>query len=215
MLEDEIPVPTTWPKGFDYPMIPSKTTFREIAAQLSINDRTAKILDDVRSLATAITDPGSKSLDRVEAQAEAARLLKPLEEELGDDKGAKSDDTEEGLIYETIRLAAVILYRSIKLVTLISKLPEPSVTDLENLYLAMSKVSLKRWKQTPAIFLWFMLVLCPSCRSDRKGGFVRRKMAVAGLSMGFEHFSLSISALRAFWLLQRWIVANQRLVEEC
>lgn len=75
--------------------------------------------------------------------------------------------------------------------------------------MTMRKVSLSRWKKIPGIFLWIMLVLCPSSKSDKRGRFIRRKMAVAGLSIGFEDFPLGISFLRAFWLVQRWIVAQR------
>jgi hypothetical protein len=66
-------------------------------------------------------------------------------------------------------------------------------------------------ENTPGIFLWIILVLCPSAASDRRGRFIRRKMAVAGLSIGFEQFPLDISYLIAFWLVQRWIVRQQGL----
>jgi hypothetical protein len=73
----------------------------------------------------------------------------------------------------------------------------------------MRKVALSRWKQIPGVFLWIMLVLCPGSKNDKKGRFVRRKMAVAGLSMGFDDFQASISYLRAFWLVERWITSNK------
>lgn len=110
------------------------------------------------------------------------------------------------MILESIRLAGLIYSWSIMSASQISQFPDASVKD--ELYTAMRSVSLTRWKRTPGIFLWIMLVLCPGSVNNQRGRFIRRKMAVAGLSIGFEDFPLGISFLRAFWLVQRWIASH-------
>ncbi|KAB5522143.1 hypothetical protein GE09DRAFT_501927 [Coniochaeta sp. 2T2.1] len=206
-LADRIPVPTSWTKGFDSPLIPSEASFEDNAVELGLNAVAAKILDDVRFLVTSITDPPSEKNTTLKIRSTASWILNKLEALPQASNGATAG--EDDLIQDTIRLAALVHCRSIAHLTLISKLPQPSISHLNELYTTMRTVSLTRWKKTPGIFLWIMLVLCPSAASDRRGRFIRRKMAVAGLSIGFEQFPLGISYLRAFWLVQRWIVGQQ------
>jgi hypothetical protein len=172
-----------------------------------LSETAAKILDDVRFLITSITDTSSQKTTSLKIRSTASWILDKLEA-LPPAAGA-SHPVEDDLVQDTIRLAALVHCRSIADVTPISKLPKPSVAHLDELYATLRKVSLSRWKTTPGIFLWIMLVLCPSAASDRRGRFIRRKMAVAGLSIGFQQFPLGISYLRAVWLVQRWIVAHQ------
>ncbi|KAH8904903.1 hypothetical protein BR93DRAFT_865550, partial [Coniochaeta sp. PMI_546] len=202
-LADRIPIPTSWTKGFDSPLIPAKTTFENSMVDLGLTEAAAKILDDVRFLVTSITDPPSEKNTTLKIKSTASWILNKLEAlpQRSTSPAARDDD----LVQDTIRLAALVHCRSVADLTLISQLPEPSVLHLDELYTTMRMVSLTRWKKTPGIFLWIMLVLCPSAASDRRGRFIRRKMAVAGLSIGFEQFPLGISYLRAFWLVQRWI----------
>ncbi|OIW22573.1 hypothetical protein CONLIGDRAFT_556809, partial [Coniochaeta ligniaria NRRL 30616] len=202
-LADRIPVPSTWTRGFDSPLISSKASFEDSMVDLGLTEAAAKILDDVRFLVTSITDPPSEESTTLKIRSTACWILNKLEALPQASAGTTPGDDD--LIQDTIRLAALVHCRSIGNLTLISKLPQPSVSRLEELYTTMRKVSLTRWKKTPGIFLWIMLVLCPSAASDRRGRFIRRKMAVAGLSIGFEQFPLGISYLRAFWLVQRWI----------
>ncbi|KAF4878884.1 hypothetical protein CGCSCA1_v001451 [Colletotrichum siamense] len=127
--EEEIPVPTTWPDGYDSPLLASPTNFESVAETLGFW---------------------------------AVRSLRQI---------SKFDDQEV----------------------------------LEDAYMAMRRVSLVTWKKIPGVFLWIMLVAAPNAGADAKGRFVRRKMAVTGLSIGFEDFVLGISYLKSFWAVQQWI----------
>lgn len=213
ILADQIPIPTKWAKGFDSPLITSPTSFQTCGIDLGLCESSAKILDDVRFLMTSITDTPSQRNTTTKITSTATWLLKKLESVPRISSG-NTDRTEKELILDAIRLAALVHCRSVADLTLISQLPEPCATQLEDLYTAMRKVSLTKWKKIAGIFLWIMLVLCPSTVSDRKGRYIRRKMAVAGLSIGFEDFPLGISYLRAFWLVQRWVVGQQQIPRE-
>jgi hypothetical protein len=173
-------------------------------ADLDISVAAAKILDDMRFLITSITNIPSEANSTPKILSTASWLLATLSRQpiLAD---TEPSPFETDLITSTIHLTALLHTRSIATLTPISQLPAPSIAQLEELYTVMRKVSLGRWKKTPGIFLWIMLVLCPSSVGDKRGRFVRRKMAVTGLSIGFEDFPLGISYLRAFWLVQRWI----------
>ncbi|KAM0335529.1 hypothetical protein ACHAQA_000577 [Verticillium albo-atrum] len=207
VLEEKIPIPTSWPEGFDCPLITSRTTFDDVKDRLGLTVTAAKILDDVRFLTTSITetDGGPASVRKI--QSTAAWLHSRLSKTPGRVEGAGETEGTEGSeaehIEEAVRLAALIYSWAISSVAQISGFRNGRV--LEQAYQAMRRVNLTRWKGLPGIFLWIMLVAAPSTKQDTKGRFIRRKMAVAGLSIGFEDFGLGISYLRAFWLVQRWI----------
>lgn len=134
-----IPVPTTWAKGFDSPLIPSTVPFQTNCAALDLSDAAAKILDDIRFLVTSITDPPSEHNTTLKIRSTASWLLNKLEA-----MPKTVDTSEQDIILETIRLAALIHCRSVSTLTLISKLPRSSVSQLEELYATMRRVSLRR-----------------------------------------------------------------------
>lgn len=61
------------------------------------------------------------------------------------------------------------------------------------------------WKELAGVFLWILLVACPSTRGDVMGQWIQRKMAGSGMMIALKDYGLVISALRAFWRVQRWI----------
>jgi len=65
----------------------------------------------------------------------------------------------------------------------------------------------------PGIFLWILLVACPSVGDDHQGRFLRRKMAVTGMTIGMEDFGLAISQLKAFWEVQRWVAREKERMQ--
>ncbi|ORY62599.1 uncharacterized protein BCR38DRAFT_346452 [Pseudomassariella vexata] len=203
--DQTMPIPTCWPEGFDSPLIPSSITFEENHYSLNVSHTAAKILDDVRFLATSITSDCSNRDSMLKTKSTAYWLYNRLKA-MPRLPSEQSSTPKSELIQETIRLAALVYSGSIMSLTLFSQFLSPGI--LEDLYSTMMKVSLSTWKYIPGIFLWVMLILCPSTANDRRGRFIRRKMAVAGLSIGFEDFPLAISYLRGFWLVQRWIVEN-------
>lgn len=203
---EEIVVPKTWTKGFDSPLIPSAVTFDSNRYILGINPEAARVLDDVRFLITSIAwvvTPLESGSSKIRS---TATWLHQRLQRLSDPEKTNGNSDEADTIWKAIRLAGLIFSWSIMSVSHISQFPQAPVKD--ELYTAMRSVSLTRWKRTPGIFLWIMLVLCPGSVNDQRGRFIRRKMAVAGLSIGFEDFPLGISFLRAFWLVQRWIASH-------
>ena len=65
----------------------------------------------------------------------------------------------------------------------------------------------------PGIWYWILLVACPSGEkmrhasplAARRARWLRRKMAVAGMAIALEDFSLGTLIIQRFWLVQRWI----------
>ena len=206
MLEEELPIPKTWPKGFDCPLIPSATKFDECRSALGLTSTAAQILDDVRFLATLITQGEDTPTKLRKARSTATWLHSKLKQMPSVKINKMTSDSM--CIQETIRLAALIHSWSVSNMAQISGFNDKGTID--RAYTAMRSVSLTRWKSTPGIFLWIMLVAAPNTKQDVRGRFIRRKMAVSGLSIGFEDFHVGTSYLRAFWLIQRWISRERK-----
>lgn len=208
VLDEEIPLPTSWPRGFDSPTVPSETKFVDMQAELGLTAAAAQILDDVRFLVTSVTVGEEGPTKAPKARSTAAWLHRRLREMPAEQINEATP--EKMCMQEAIRLAALIHSWSISSLSQISGLRDDALVD--QAFTAMRSVSLTTWKRTPGIFLWVMLVAAPNTKQDARGRFVRRKMAVAGLSIGFEDFIVGISYLRAFWLVQRWIERTKECV---
>ncbi|KAK1500613.1 hypothetical protein CTAM01_06548 [Colletotrichum tamarilloi] len=209
--DEEIPVPTTWPDCYDSPLLAPAPRFESIAEKLGICGATANILDDVRFLTDSVTSASAmaSASRKSKIRSTASWLYEKLREQgtamaaTRPTQVASSPSTEKERILETVRIAAVIYSWSIKSLRHISRFDDADM--LQAAYASLTSVSMTTWKGIPGIFLWVMLVAAPNAAADAKGRFVRRKMAVTGLSIGFEDFALGISYLKAFWGVQRWI----------
>ncbi|KAH7029155.1 uncharacterized protein B0I36DRAFT_290568 [Microdochium trichocladiopsis] len=192
-------VPISWPAGFDSPLVDSPYTFREKQAELGITSSAAAILDDVRFLTNSITALTSATpASKLKIQTTASWLHRRLKEASATEKNGAPD-----ALAETVRLAGLVHSYSIMTITPFSQYPDLSV--LAALSDAALRVPLTTWRDIPGIYLWVLLVLCPSTKADMRGKYIRRKMATTGLSIGFEDFIFSIGCLRSCWQVQRWI----------
>ncbi|KAK1993547.1 hypothetical protein LX36DRAFT_693642 [Colletotrichum falcatum] len=199
--DEEVPVPTMWPDCYDSPLLASSSRFERIAGELGLCASAAKILDDVRFLTVSVTSASASAGSKSKIRTTASWLHGKLRDR--GKVGPSAISSEGEWILETIRIAALIYSWSIKSMRQISRFDDDET--LEAAYLALRSVSMTTWKRIPGIFLWIMLVAAPNATPDAKGRFVRRKMAVTGLSIGFEDFVLGISYLKAFWSVQQWI----------
>jgi hypothetical protein len=168
---------------------------------LGLDTSSADILNDVGFLTTCITSSSvNSSSDRIQATASwlnnRLKALPAVEE--------TSDISRTELVYRII-CSVAMTYSS----CIMSLTPFTGVYDdlkLEELYFNVMKVGLERWREIPGIFLWILLVICPSVGDDKKGRFFKHKMAVTGMSIAMEDFNLATAYLRAFWRVQRWVV---------
>ncbi|TKW57847.1 hypothetical protein CTA1_9831 [Colletotrichum tanaceti] len=199
--DEELSMPTTWPDCYDSPLIASPSRFESIAGKLGLCATAAKILDDVRFLTVSVASQSASSGWTCKVRSTASWLYDRLRNR--DTAGPAIVASEEEWILETVRIAALIYSWSIKSMRQISRFDDNET--LEAAYQALTSVSMTTWKRIPGVFLWIMLVAAPNAAPDAKGRFVRRKMAVTGLSIGFEDFRLGISYLKAFWSVQQWI----------
>lgn len=156
----------------------------------------------------SIKSHSPSNISTAKIQSMAAWLHKQLQTKYL--KPILASDTD--LIFETIRLAALI-YSSciVSLTPFGSQQNEPLMQEFHS---NIFQVSLARWKESPGIFLWILLVAAPSSGNDARGRFLKKKMAVAGMSIGLEDFNLATGHLRAFWEVQRWIAREGQRIEE-
>jgi hypothetical protein len=61
-----------------------------------------------------------------------------------------------------------------------------------------------------------LTTLSPSTKDDTIGRWIRRKMAISGITVGANtDFHFASACLRAFWLVERWVISSRvRMVEE-
>jgi hypothetical protein len=201
------PIPVSYAEGLKCPLIPSPTTYTQTRETLNLCIPAAKILDDMRFLTLSITSPNLIS-STSKIQATASWLNKQME--VIPIPTNISDTLEADPILEIIRITALTYTNCISTLTPFTDAYTP--TQLFSLLDKISVVGLSRWKEIPGIFLWILLVACPSAGNDLQGRFLKKKMAVTGMTIGMEDFGLSIGCLRAFWKVQRWIARERAVV---
>lgn len=191
--------PALWPERFDSPLVEGGKTFGDLQGLLGISSSSAAVLDDVRFLTSLIT---ALLVDSPASNIKIQTTASWLHNRLGDSSPGEQTRKQDPFT-EAICLAARIWSYSVITLTPFARYPDRSV--LLALSEAVLLVPLSRWKTTPGIYLWVLLVLCPSTQADMRGKYIRRKMATTGLAIGFEDFVFSIGCLRACWKVQRWI----------
>ena len=204
MRDRDPPVPASYAEALKCPLIASPTTFKQSFETLRLSMATAEILDDIRFLTFSITSSDAQ-LSTSKIQSTASWLHKQLESVpvLIKTQRIPGDD----LILDIIRTTALIYTNCIATLTPFTNAYTPSA--LQSILSKISTVGLSRWKEIPGTFLWILLVACPSSGNDLQGRFLKKKMAVTGMTIGMEDFGLAIGFLRAFWKVQRW-VARER-----
>jgi hypothetical protein len=200
------PIPASYAEALKCPLITSATTYHQTREALNLSIDAAQILDDVRFLTLSITSPDSAALGVSKIQSTASWLHKQLE--AIPVLTTISEIPESEFILDIIRTTALVYSNCIAMLTPFKNAYMDS--DLLDLLDKISVVGLARWKEVPGIFLWILLVACPSCGNDLQGRFLKKKMAVTGMTIGMEDFGLAIACLRAFWKVQRWIARERK-----
>jgi hypothetical protein len=198
------PIPASYAEALKCPLISSPTTYKQSKEILGLIVTAAEILDDVRSLTLSINSTDSKA-STSQSQSTASWLHKQLE--IIPVLNNVSSSLEKELVLNIILTTALVYTNCIATLTPFTNAYTPS--QLLSLLDKISAVGLTRWKEVPGIFLWILLVACPSSGNDLQGRFLKKKMAVTGMTIGMEDFSLAIGCLRAFWKVQRWIAKER------
>ncbi|KAE8441055.1 hypothetical protein EG329_005917 [Mollisiaceae sp. DMI_Dod_QoI] len=199
-----ISVPPTYPESLRSPLLAYHETFRHDRVVLGLSDEATEILDDVRFLTLSITSASDQS-STSKIQSTAGWLHKQIS---SSPPFIITPDTPLiTIITSTIRLITVLYTLSISTLIPLSHLWTSSL--LEQFYRHLFSISMSKWKEIPGIFLWIMLVASPGSQEDERGKWLKRKMAVAGMQVGMADFGVSISCLRAFWRVQRWVESER------
>ena len=69
----------------------------------------------------------------------------------------------------------------------------------------MWRVPLSRWKQTPSIFFWIVLVVTPFARDKPEGRFLKGMIAAGTIAIGLVDWDVVICSLKGFLAVQRWL----------
>jgi hypothetical protein len=207
---EDLLIPTLYPEKFSSPLLSFQATFQQCCDHLDVDLATAEILDDVRLLTLCIT---SEYFDytKKNTSSKVQNTALSINRRLHALPAISTRPSETEVIHEAIRIATLIYTNCI--MTLIPFFNSSDKLLLQILYETVMRVPLSRWKEIPGIFLWILLVAAPSSGNDAQGRFLKKKMAVAGMSIGLENFNLATGHLRAFWIVQRWIAREIRLLK--
>ncbi|KAM7219087.1 hypothetical protein V8F06_005525 [Rhypophila decipiens] len=224
------PCPELPDESLASPLGDSALRFMELRHKLHLSDEAAQILDDIQFLTLSINCPdrigrdvseGTRIANTAKIQSTASWMHSRLQV-LEDKTGMQFADTEESIVTETIRMTALIYTEAIMWLRPISKVKGDHLT--KRLCDNLRRVSSKRWKELPGIFMWLVAVGTPQipaenakdrrtetsdALADREKQlrirYLRRKLATAAQVVGQEQFPLAIWYLRSYWVVQRWI----------
>lgn len=87
-----------------------------------------------------------------------------------------------------------------------SALSQACTSDLlHKLWMAQWRVPLSRWKEIPGVFFWIVLVAAPFAQNQPMGRWHKGMIASSTISIGLVDWDVSISTLRGFLAVQRWL----------
>jgi hypothetical protein len=198
-------------KGFESPLFGSSTHFHDILESLDISSASADILDDMKFPTTSVqevlghqhTVGTCQSIIKLHATAlwtrnRVADLLSISPTSL---------NSTEDLIYETIRLTALLYSTAISSRSPFSYASQFSI--LQDLWKVTWHVNYSRWKKIPGIFLWVLLVACASSKDKMQRRFLKMNLTTVALHMEVTRNGIAVSCLRTFLLVQKWIKNNE------
>jgi hypothetical protein len=200
------PIPLSYDENLKCPLISSPATFVQTRESLNLSLAAAEILDDVRFLTLSITSPDHQpSTSKI--QSTASWLHKQLEQI---PIPTIPEPSESDIILTILRTTALTFTHCIATLSPFTNAYTPSA--LSSLLSQISSIPLIRWKQIPGIFLWVLLVACPSAGNtdEVQGRWLKKKMAVTGMTIGMSDFRLAIGGLRGFWKVQRWVARERK-----
>jgi hypothetical protein len=106
-------------------------------------------------------------------------------------------------IYQTCRTTAIIYTSAMLARTPLSLACTENL--LQQLWMMMWRVPLSRWKETPGIFFWVLLVANPFTKDRPEGRFVKGMIAAGTMTIGLVDWDTIIASLKGFLAVQRWL----------
>jgi hypothetical protein len=179
----------------------------EIPGLQDLGPSTIKILDYMKFLTTSLlVTQSALATPQTIAKSEATALW------IYDQVAALPSiaptplNSPEDLLYETIRLTALLYCKTITSRTLLSRNSQPAICT--SLWQTIWLISLSRWKQVPGVFLWVMLVACTSLKQHSQRIFLNMNIWMVALYIELSSHEVIVSSLDAFVRIQRWIKEN-------
>lgn len=203
LVEDMQMVPMRSPFSdslrFASPLVSREGTFTTYAHFWDIDQPTAQILDDMSYILSNIntyilgtTPPTNHSTFLANVQRIQARLETiPIE---------PTDDVFTTILLTARHYTTTVLTRKV-----ISQThPMPLV---DQLLLAVSRISLGRWAQLPGVFIWMTLYLTTSVKTDEQPAwyYLRATQGSCSFGMALDDWDTAMKAMGTFINLQRWI----------
>lgn len=193
--------------SFDSPLYPSSSDFAENAEFKDLGVSTIKLLKDMKFLTTSLLATRAVlATPETVAKFEAIALRTYQQVSSLPSIVPTPLSSTEDLLYETIRLTAILYCKAVTSRTLLSKNCEPAICA--SLSQTMWLVSLSRWKTMPGIFLWVLLVACTSTEHMAQRLFLKISMWTVLLYIGLSSHEVAVACMRTFLKVQRWIKSN-------
>jgi hypothetical protein len=205
-------------KTFESPLFGSRTHFHDNLKSLDISSDTADILDDMKFLTTSVQDDIAYQLTFGTSQSNIKLHATSLwtRNRVADLPaiGPTSLNSTEDLIYETVRLTALLYNTAISSRSPFSYVSQSSI--LQDLWKAIWRISLSRWKKIPGIFLWVILVACASSKDKMQRRLLKLNLAAVVLHIEVTRTGIAVSCLRTFLRVQKWIkhIESKDVVEQ-
>jgi hypothetical protein len=205
-------------KTFESPLFGSSTHFHNILKSLDISPDTADILDDMKFLTTSVQ--GDLAYQHTFGTYQSNIKLNATSlwtrNRVADLPAISptSLNSTEDLIYETVRLAALLYSTAISSRSPFSYTSQYSI--LQDLWKAIWRISLSRWKKIPGVFLWVILVACASSKDKMQRRLLKLNIAAVVLHIEVTRTGIAVSCLRAFLRVQKWLkhIESKEVLEE-
>lgn len=194
---------------FDNPLYTSSTRLIDIDAFRDLGLPTIEILDDMKFLTSSIlTIQSAIATPQSIAKFKATALWTHNRVAALPSITPNPSNTTQDLVYETIRLTALLYCTAITSHSPFSRICEAVM--LESPWRAMWLVSMSRWKKIPGIFLWIMLVACASSKDKAHRAFLKMNIWMASMYIGLSSHEVATGCLETFLKVQKWIKHSER-----
>ncbi|PVH69501.1 hypothetical protein DL98DRAFT_661640 [Cadophora sp. DSE1049] len=204
--EHPIPVLKSFPLELDSPILQSHIPFADLVTVHKINNETARILDDTRSLTVSVLRMSGNDVPLSKRDKMLAGIHS-IHQKLSSSP-VTNPNSPEDFIYQACRSTAIIYSSAILTRTPLSISCTPHL--FQQLWKSMWRVPLQRWKQIPGIFIWILLVASPFARDKPEGRFFKALTPATTMAMGLIDWDTVMGALKGFLAVQRWLGGDLR-----
>ncbi|KAL9568722.1 hypothetical protein ACKAV7_007152 [Fusarium commune] len=224
--------------AFNTPLISNWQSFKECSNSLQLHPSTAQILDDMRSLFSAVLalprNPRSEHVQRVLSTAhwfherildlpeDTPALQSPRPSHSSRASSVESPGNSAGSLRTDKSSSPFVLpdmmYRVIRKVALIycravlNRSPISSACseeDIQAIWLSIWQSGLATWKSVLGIFAWVMVALVTNCHKIGPGRLIKTLTMSTMMSIGMENWDVFNHIAKTSFRLQRWLAGGR------